>query len=316
MKKFLHFKANCSFNLFLNGEFVDFCDTNDSLDIIMTTGKINYMFCPVGLNGSIIDSGFISASKSELLCSSSCVKIIQIDKCHYYVYFMTKTITNTAKKEIINQKLINNSCIMVSNNDTGIIDVFVDNRNVFRCPLQQSIIMAEIREVECGVMIIACLDNGMRAVVIVDTKDCKLLYSKTADSIDIVDGQIECLVDQKCMLGVGLVSTYNFSKNITNEYPIYIKKHEKTKNNLVVPYAFLLSIQMKCFNIAKSYLSDNFVVDDNQLVSFFGNYNEIYYNAYNNDEKIIYLTGGDKVNRYEFIVENGKIVDIVPMPYC
>ena len=290
---------------------MDFCDINNSLDVIMTADKVTYMYCPISDYSAIVDNGIITVVGGVPVCSNKQVKVVEYGEGHFDILFNTEMVAKVSNNNIVNQRNIADGLIMVSNAGVGVVDLIKGGKVVSRESLVAEIDVAQIDDNGSVAVVVMCLKNGKRAVVVMDTHSGVTKFKQVADSIDCTGDTIKCLTDMRNILGLGKVVEYKNSSGELSEYSVYLYKDREVANDLVVPYAFLLAVQSKNFAIAKKYLAGSFEnVQDLQLANYFGDFSSIHYNAYNTDDKILYVTMGEVAKHYEFLVEGGKIIDI------
>lgn len=140
-----------------------------------------------------------------------------------------------------------------------------------------------------------------------------------ADFIERTKTEITALTYQNDIAKHGVVQKYILEKNhftLNDEYTVFLDNtpHKPQDPNLI-PWAFAEAINVGDLNLARSYLDNslNKILSDEQLTSFFGDYNEIKWNRYKdikNSLCFMYNNSPRETKTFQFEMLNNKISNI------
>lgn len=160
-----------------------------------------------------------------------------------------------------------------------------------------------------NIFIYGALNNDQTYVLIYDPNKDKILLEDIVEIVEKDKSTIRFMKNTQNLAHHGIVYEYDKNSDVIDNYSIYIDKNpHRTDIKEIMPYAFLESIKLKDFSLARSYLYDTFVTNSN-LESYFDNIDEIYLNPYSND--IEYTTTSKGLSKtYRFELTENKIKDI------
>ena len=302
----LHFKSSVDYNLYINGEYVDYCKSRNSLDVIVNARSLTYMFCPISDGDTYITlNGVLQIINGNVVSESKNVSIVPFGENHYEIYFLTKNIDVVSKYNIVSEETVLNSKIKIYNNGKGIIDI--NNHEIDTDVIK----MANVTS-QKNCIIVECVTVNGRHAVLYDVDTQNIIIDTACNKVEILDGEVKVLKDLKDMLGQGVVISYNTNTKIIDRYVVYLTKTKRVEATSVIPYAFFSALSAKNYNLAKSYLSDAFAgIDDVQMDNYFGAFSQIYYNPYILGDRINYVLGIDNSYRsFDFVIKDGLIEDI------
>ena len=156
-------------------------------------------------------------------------------------------------------------------------------------------------------------------LLIVDT-DYIIQEEKLYNSLELNDMLLKGFLEQEDMAKHGIIVSYNLSTKpytVTQEV-VYINNSPTiTKNELLLPYAFLEAVKVKNYKLAKHYLSKQLSnkLSEQHLYSFFGDFVDIRQNIFTNKNYPVALIYGKNNNLhaqlYAFEIQNNKINNII-----
>ncbi len=301
----LHFRSNVNYNLYLNGEYVDYILADRSADVVATK-SVNYMYCPLSDNTTYISySGIIRVEGNKAYSLSNDVKVVPYGNGHYDIYFMAKSIDILSKFNLVLEQSIQNKDIKIYNNGSGYIEISGE-----KICMSDVVRIADIEEYS-GHIVIECVLENDRYIVIYDINGGEVECSTHCDKVERNGVEYKILIDQKDMLAQGVVISYNLATKAQDSYVVYIRKCKKVVSSYAVPYAFFAAIRAKNYTLAKSYLSSNFAdIQPMQMENYFGKISQVYYNPYELSGRISYIIEGDGYRSYNFDIKDGLIEDI------
>lgn len=310
-KVFLHFKSDTKFNLYINGEYVNICESWDSIDVAMKCSSMSYMFCPISdKNSYYMDNGIIEYDGKNVTCHSSSVKIINYGSRQYDIVFVTKSMSIMSQYNILSQNIVDGCRVSIYNNSCGYIMLTCDSCNTTTA-IKQCILDASVSKVGDYIAVCSVLEDNSRHVLVASLKDGSKIIDQTCSSLEQSDVEIKTLTDLNNINGEAQVVSFNFASGNLDKYIVYLRKNRIISEPKLIPYAFLSSVKSGNVTLAKKYLSGDFAdITENQLQSYFGKVKNLYYNAYSGGKAINYVIEGDKYHSFDFVISNGKIQDI------
>ena len=310
---YLHFMSEIGFSLFIDGEYVDCCECNNSITIATINSSISYIICPKTENLSYaVDSGIIQIDSNIISASSGCINIVKFDNDNYNIEFVPQSVLKLSNYNIVNQNTIDGFNVIVYNSAVSFIDIFLKDCIVLKESISCNIEACDITKINKYIMVECALSNSRRYILIYDKTEKEKKLAIECDSYEVVDNNIQILIDLKTVLNIAKVISFDFVAGEETEDFIFLDEEINVSNKFLVPYAFLTAVKVGCFKLAKKYLVGELKdVDDIYLKRFFGDIDKFYFDSYRNDEKVLYAVKSDKVKLYEFVVDEGKIVDIL-----
>ncbi len=309
MKKYyLHCTSCVSFNLFVNGKFVDSCKAGEYIDLICDN-DFNYMFLPISDNDNYISySGNITLL--DLTQKHKYLDVVPFLNNHYEINFIPQRQLLLSNYSHIMTEKVKNIVVDVYNNNVGIIDVIrdgvVENRQFL-----DTIAKASIDYIQDKIVVSCMLQNSKMGVYVVDA-NAVITYTKIGDSVEINGDKIKVMSECNDVFAHAMVEEYNIIKNELNSYAVYLKKINYMPCNCVLPAVFMQSIMVKDYALAKTFLSTAFSqVEPSQISNYFGDIQKLYYNKYLMDDKINYTVDNGSYHSFTFVIKDNKIDDIV-----
>ncbi|MBR1925502.1 MAG: hypothetical protein IJ837_01455 [Clostridia bacterium] len=147
---------------------------------------------------------------------------------------------------------------------------------------------------------------------------CNLEIS--ADLIECSHQKITTLLNQNDIAKHGIVCVYVLDKNqfkLNEEYTVFLDKNPQFATDpKIIPWAFAESLNIGDLKLARKYLTNdlNIMLDDEHLLNFFGDYEEIKWNKYKNMPNalcFVYENNPKEVKIYKFEIDKNKITNII-----
>ena len=255
-----------------------------------------------------INNTYLPLTTSLQQDENSEIKKIPYSNNHIDVIYTPKAIlkTNETPTIILNKKFGKNTYCIWNKNTNSFIKIYNDDTTLFETtiPLLHT---AEFYTKGC-VLIKGSTINNKTFCLIFDTKKEKIVLCDEYESFEENRQTIKFLKFCNDIAGHGIVNVFDINSCCVDNYVVYINNSPKTAtNNQLIPFAFLESIKLKDFTLAKHYLYDS-LTSNEHLENFFGDFSDIYFNGYSN--KLNYTIKGKKYRNFTFELNNNKIIDI------
>lgn len=311
--KYLHFENDSNVIISINGINVTNLNVYDNKFIDIAYHS----------NTAVISVNPCSTTKNQLLCyteridfsknNKSLIKVIPFRNNHYELKFEKIKAPISSRNEIIKDEYFGKLNITISNNSIGNILIY-ENSKLKKQLTTNKIVDADIKQRDDKLIIFCSLENEQYFASILNINNLETLFESITDSIEENDDKIKTLTKLNDFAKHGKVKSYNLKSGNIEEYNIYLNEEpNKTNNNLLIPYAFLEGIKIKNFNLAKSYLSNNFDnISKEHFENYFGDIQNIYLDSYNLNSYVIpyVVETNNGFDFYDFSIDNGKIIDI------
>lgn len=299
MKKYIHIKSKTNCIVSINGTKAYHITPEKPLDIF---AKTNFYVSIYPTQDEFLPCTFSpnNLGKNE--------NILCIDHpFHTELYFTpTYKLSNTTYTTLIDKKYDNIYVSVKNNSNNTYLNITSTQNNITRkLPLFQNCKC----EFDSNIFIYGTLNSNDTYVLIYDPSKDILLFENTVELIEKDKDYIKFMKDSHNLAHHGMVYEFDKKSNDIDKYSIYIdQKPHRTNIKEVVPYAFLESIKMKDYNLARSYLIDTFVTNEN-LESYFDGVDDIYLNPYSSNIEYTILSS-KKCKTYRFTLVENKIKDI------
>ncbi len=178
-----------------------------------------------------------------------------------------------------------------------------------------STVCDKLSNIECQtnsyIMILGDCDNG-KYVIVLDDNFAPIVNGK-CDIVENESDTLKVLINSCDIAKHGKVYEFNKSNYTCDSYLVYlVNSPNRPTNTQLIPMAFLQAIKCNNLSLAKSYMS-NGDISDEQLTNYFGTISDVYYNVYDTNN-INYTVVGDVIKSYNFILNGDKIADIEEVP--
>ena len=187
---------------------------------------------------------------------------------------------------------------------TSVVNVYLQHS------LQVSIntpVLENVNAYTNSFIIIAATTHGKPYAIVID-ENFQVIVNSTCVEYEKDDKKIKLLIDLHDCIGHGKVYEFDVLNNTYSQYLVYLYDTPLSPtSDLLVPLAMLQCVQAGNTKLATSYFADN--VDVDKIRGYFGNVQSAHYNVYIKDV-INYTVIGDTIKYYNFVVSNGKILDI------
>ncbi len=160
-----------------------------------------------------------------------------------------------------------------------------------------------------NLVILGTLQEGNTYVMIFDLSKNKIIFENEVEIVEKEKDKIKFMKNTNNLARHGIVYEYDTKSKDIDNYAVYIDNNpHRTNIKEIVPYAFLESIKLKDYNLARSYLLDTFVTNEH-LSSYFGDFDDIFFDPYSK-ETIYGIVSSGNTKCYRFELANDKIKDI------
>lgn len=298
MKQYIHIKSKSNCIVSLNGTKAYTITPEKPLDLFVKSN------CYVSL---------LPNNNEFLPCTISLSDIKQNENIktinhpyHTEIYFTPTYKMSSQDTTTLVDKKLNDTYIKIENSNCTFLNITKSNQQLTRTlPLFQTCKC----DYDTNIFIYGLLKNNETYVIIYDPNNTKILFEDTVEIIENEKDVIRFLKNTHNAAHHGIVYEYDKKLRQIDKYSIYIDNTpHRTDIKEVIPYAFLESIKLKDFNLARSYLYDTFVTNEN-LESYFDSIEEIYLNPYSSDLEYT-ISSNNNCHTYRFELIDNKIKDI------
>lgn len=225
---------------------------------------------------------------------------------HTEIYFNPTHKKSSAPKTVFVEKKIGALNVKIEADDISYINITSPEHSITRTTEKFCTCKCEF---DNNIFIYGTLQNSNIYVLIFDPNKNEIVFENIGELIEKDKNSIKFLTNTKNLANHGIVYEYDKKSSVVDKYAVYIDQNPQRTNIIdIIPYAFLESVKIKDFNLARSYLVDTFVTNQN-LESYFGEIDDIFLNPYSTELEYTILSNGVS-KTFTFSVENDKIKDI------
>lgn len=296
MKNFYHIKSLVPAQISINGE----CNFISNLDIISNR---NFYIAFFPTNSQKYSPCATSAHEQA---NNHSIKKIPFKDNHIDIIFNPQHIKCLTKENIILNKKYMNTIFTISNTTETFINITSTKKTYSSST--ELIRSIEFKTFGHIVIIIGSISKEKNYILIYNTSNQKIILEKIIHKIEHTKTSIKLLKEELSYTGYAKVYEFNTTTKNISEYNVVVREPQSPHSSEIVPLFFLECLKFKDYKNAKKYLS-NSCVENNHLINFFGNIQEIYYNGYSKD--INYTILNDKgFKSFTFNIEENKIIEI------
>ena len=280
MSKLLHFNSNIPFSLYINGEYVDKCYKDNSLDILLNTKELIYTICPFS-NGEyyLVDNGKISILNDNITSSSELIEVVPYKNNHYDIKYISSQIYNSSYSLVLTQEEFGNIVANIFNDGKGVVEILDKGRLKLRKNLSP-IDTAQVDFINEKLIIKCLLKNKSFYITVINCKTFEIVFESICDSVEFSQVKIKTLKLCNDISNHEIVQELDLKDNAKQEYTIYVRKTKNMCNDRLLPMQFLQSIKANDYVMAKKCLTESFKdITKEQLKNYFGDIRDIYYNC-------------------------------------
>ena len=251
----------------------------------------------------------------QVLCTNTNVSIFKITKQHYKIEIKFQKMLFYAPQRLLKSSNINEATL---NFFDGTIQCIVirHKEQTNNCFLNEIITDVEFKSI--GPYYALLGKRQEKQYILMFNVMGQKLFEGWDDEIEISGNEIISLKHIKDIASHGFVCKHELKNgqiSLTSSYSVYLNNTPfHATNKHVLGIAFLEALNINNIKLARYYLDDelNKILDDNQLVKYFGDYLEFEPNFLTDaNNSIIFYYTNNLTKIYYFITKNNKIVDIV-----
>ena len=212
--------------------------------------------------------------------------------------------------EVVNKKIGLTNVEIVCNAFTSV--TITEPNITYKKTIPYPLYDVKIKKISNCIIIVAKYCNRRYCLIYNNGTD---LYCDIIDDYAINNEELIMLKNYVDMAKQGLLIKYNLNTLISDNELIYFERPYITHNSKLIPFALLEAIKAKNIKLSRKYLSDelNEKLDDEHLIEFFGEYDEVIQNVFT-DNMAYSAATINNINRtliiYSFVIENDKIINI------
>ena len=256
----------------------------------------------------------VKTINGQVLCTSSNVVLYKISKNAYKLVITYPKILTYSHKKLLKSKNINKNTLMLFDGTIQYILLHTENAT------KQLFLNYKVDEPEF------CEFNHYYAIkarhednqyIMIFDNNLNVLFEGIDNEIEIKGKQIITLHKLFDICNHGYVTKYALQNGIiskTDEYCVYLNNAPLYANNPhTIILAFLEALNVKNLKLSRCYLSFelNDCLNDNQLLQYFGEYEEFEPNFFENcDDSVLFYYKNNICKKFCFSVKDNKIVDI------
>lgn len=314
---FIHFVSPVPYSLNINGEYVDLVDniSKFSIDIIVSGSQTLYFsYLPYDEKNIFLPYTQALQIKNDCIASESeNIEIVPYKNNHFDIILKPIKYLEKADSEIIYEESFGKINLLISNDETSHIYLY-DNGKIVLNKTIDILKNVEVEKINNNLVIKGYFENQNYFLLVINLDNYDIVIEETCDSIEKANNKLKLIKSVKDLACHGKVSTLDLDTNKVEEYNVYLNPEPTiTNNRYLIPLAFLESLKIKNYTLAKSYLSptmQNAEID--QFNEFFGEIKNIYFDRHNYQNKnVFYTVFSKKYVSYEFILKNNKIEEIL-----
>lgn len=266
----------------------------------------------------------ILIEKKKPICDNPYVEITDYEQTHFEIKFLPMQV-QLHKKAVLVDNIELQDDVVVSIFDDGIYNLEINTKNkLYQFPMSEKIFDYNLDyyiENDTAFLIVEGKTAENKSFLLVFANFfCNLEI--IADCIEHSKKEITALSYQKDIAKHGVVQKYILDKThfiLSDEFTVYLdEKPHMPVDAKVIPWAFAEAVNIGDIKLARTFLetSLNKILNDEHLQTFFGDYCEIKWNRYTNEEDtlcFIYQGQPRKVKHFKFEIVNNKIHNIIDL---
>ena len=328
---YIHLKADSPTLFSVNGNVVGACE-NPNNKISILTDQRELFLCCYPLNNKADKSRSLSyAAKltlgSNITCSSDSVTITCYPANHIEVLCHNFSVAYFSTPQKLTSLSLANGNIVTLFEDTKQTFVIENDDLLFSFTLPTILTEYEITETtlqatncvmlrgkvsadeKAYLLVVGYVNNGYEHLI-------DLLADKIEESPNGEVASLEMVID---IAKHGYVEKYSFDGNrftLKDNYTVYMDSAPQLVTHPhLVPYAFMEALNVDNLKLARAYLDQTLSqsLSDAHLRTFFDDYAEVCWNAYDNRAQSLAVICGEKVRKakiFDFTLAGNKITNI------
>lgn len=298
MEKYIHIKSKTNCVVSINGTKAYNITPEKPLDIF---AKKNCYISLFPMHDEFLPYTF---STNDIIKNENILKITHPN--HTEIYFTPTPKFKDENFTTLIDKKYDNIYISVKNSNYTYLNITNLQNHITRTLPKFTNCKCEFESI---IYVYGTLQNKQNYILIYDQNNDKIIFEDTVYIIEKDKSVIRLMKNTYNLAHHGIVYEYDKKTHNIVNYPIYIDTNpQRTSIKEIVPYAFLESVKIKDFNLARSYLNDTFVTNNN-MESYFSDIDETYINPYSNEIEYT-ITSKGICKTYRFTLIENKIQDI------
>lgn len=313
-ENFIHFLSEQPCGVSINGKNVGFIDNQNNLDIniITNTANVFVTYNPVLESTTAIPYTFVLDCSDTPKSSCEYINIVPFPSNHYDVIMKPFYYYEIKKSETILNENIGNYFVSITSENTSTITIFSGNSVVLK--LNTARLISAKCEINNETMIIeGVIDSDTYYLLVINVSDFSILHNDISHSIETTPQYVQTLKKLHNITNHAVVCKVDYTTKESDVFYVYENEYVSMPNNIMlIPYAFLECVKVHDVTGAKQFLSDKYCHTELiQFANYFGDFENVYLNRHDfRQNKLNYTIFANSYKNYNFILDNGKIVDI------
>ena len=314
-KHFIHFLSNDPCMLTINGTPAGQIDhfSKFELDVLLNTNKVYVTYEPVSKDLPAIPYSFLIDTNCKNLCDNKYIKVVPFPNNHYDIIMNPFYYYQISESIVLYNGQVGKYFISITTDTETTITIYSGASIVFSHRIEK-ISAAKVSERHELLIITGVIDDKTYRLMIIDTQNFSIIHNDISHSIEENIEEITTIKKLNTLLNHLVVCKVKFmSKTSENFHVIDDSLNSTIDSNILLPMAFLQSIQIGDISSATNYLSNQLQkANIDQIKSYLGNFDEIYLNRHNVlPNKINYTLLGKEIHNFSFLIDDNKITEII-----
>lgn len=311
-ENFLHFISETPATLDINGNFVGCIDNINcnEVDIVSHTSHFFATYSPISDEKPALSYTFLLHTLSTPLTNNHYVKVVPFPNNNYDIIMKPFYYYQISEPEVLFNGSVGKYFLSIVKDNFVRITIFSGGSIIFTTNAPQ-FSSVKVEESKGLIIIEGLVSSNNYYLLIIDTSDFSILHNEVVQSIESTTDSISSYKDIGSLCHHAQICTIDFASKKIDKYYVYSENSSNYINPHLVPLALLQCIKVGDESKCKSLMSKNLEHSTTQqLLQYFGEINNIYFNRHNSSQKLNYTIESEKMKNYNFIVEHGKVVDI------
>ena len=315
-KNFIHLLTEVPGSIYINGALLGLIDNKQTmeLDVITNCEKIYVNFQPISDKNNYIPYTYILHTQEQVYCDNENVKVIPFPEHQWDIIMKPCAYNEIIESSPLLCKNIGNYYISMINNTKTNIYIYEGQNIVLTTtiPLCQN---AKVELQKSLIIIEGIIQKDTYYLMVIDTKDFKIIYSGKSQTIEKTDLTIKSLENMNDILKHSKITKIDLLSKSIEEYYVYSHENDKIYiDKLYIPKAIIENILINDDKELHKLMSQKFQnTTSKQMREYFGNIQDIYLNRHLTSGNIVNYTiyTNNTYKNYSFLIEDNKVLDIL-----
>ena len=311
-ENFLHFISDTMAMININGTHLGQIDNVKTLeiDVITKTPNIFVTYTPISNNQNTIPYTFTLNTMDIPKTDNEYIKVVPFPNNNYDIIMKPFYYYQVSKSQVLFNQSVGKYFVSIVSDNVCRITIFSSGSIVFNINIV-ALKCAKVEEKKGYIIIEGVINDNSYYLLIVDTSNFEIVHNDVVESIENSEEYISAYRNEHTLCHHARVFSLNIESKQIDKYYVYSDECNYTINEMLIPHAMLECVKVGDEKMAKTFLANNLQSTSiEQLTNYFGNIKNIYLNRHNLNSKVNYTIESDKMKNYNFILDNGKIIEI------